>query len=158
MHKPRILALSLSFIAATLLLPTPHADARYEAVQLRKLRQEKANERWSSPSRVTINVHYRVPVIETLGYLAAFYPDSQKLTTIAKRLQPIAAQVHELSGESFHGRSFPPEVQEQCSRLHSELFTAVDEVYGKAVSERIQNYLQEKYKHLTGGLFSTIEG
>lgn len=131
MHKPRILVLGLSFIAATLLLPTPEADARYEAVQLRKVRQEKANERWSSPSRVTINVHYRVPVIETLGYLAAFYPDSGKLLAITERLRPIAAEVSELSGESFRGRSFPPEVQEQCNRLHAELFAAVNEVYGK---------------------------
>lgn len=150
---------SLCLIATALLLgaPLPEADARTEVVRLRQTRQAKAEERWSAPERVTINVHYRVPVVETLGYLAAFYPDNQKLISISERLRPIAAQVNELAGESFHGRSFPPEVREQCDALHADLFKAVDEIYGAAVSQRVQSYLEQKYKTLTSGLFSTIE-
>lgn len=152
LHTIGLLASALLLIATL-----PEASARLETVQLRRARQAKANERWSEPERVTINVHYRVPVIETLGYLAAFYPDNAKLVTISERLRPIAAQVNELAGESFQGRVFPPEVRDQCNALRSELFKAVDEVYGPAASQRIENYLEQKYKKLTTGLFSTIE-
>lgn len=144
-------ALALSLVAL------PEADARAEVVKLRKTRQAKADERWSTPEKVTINVHYRVPVIETLGYLAAFYPDNQKLVAISDRLRPIAAEVNALAGESFQGRAFPAEVQAQCDTLHQQLFTAVNDIYGIDASKRVQAYLEQKYKILTSGLFSTIE-
>lgn len=160
MPKRFIQSRTIGLLASALLLVAtlPETSARMEVVQLRKTRQTKADERWSEPERVTINVHYRVPVIETLGFLAAFYPDDTKLVAISKRLRPIATQVNELAGESFQGRVFPPEVREQCNALRAELFKAVDEVYGPAASQRIETYIEQKYKTLTTGLFSTIEG
>lgn len=160
MSKRPLLFRAAGVLAATLMAVAtlPQADARTEIVKLRQTRQAKADERWSAPEKVTINVHYRVPVVETLGYLAAFYPDNQKLVAISDRLRPVAAQVSELAGESFQGRAFPPEVQQQCDLLRQELFKAVNDIYGAEAVARIEHYLDQKYKMLTSGLFNAIEG
>lgn len=159
MHTKRtwITATGSALCALALTLFAADVHARLETVELRRNRQAKAEERWTSPSRVTINVHYRVPVIEALGYLAAFYPDNQKLITISEQLRPVAEQVQQLSGGSFSGRAFPAEVAEQCTQLRQQLFTAVSNVYGAEVSQQVDDYIKAKYQNLTTGLFSTIE-
>jgi len=119
-------------------------------------RLEQAEERWTEPERVTLNIHYRVPVVETLGYLAAFYDDPQKLTTIAADLRPIAARVETLAGDRFEGRTFPPEVDAECQRLRKDMFDKVSAVYGPNAVKRIESYLDLKYKSVTGGAFSSI--
>ncbi|MEO0793702.1 MAG: hypothetical protein AAFX93_00990 [Verrucomicrobiota bacterium] len=119
-------------------------------------RLEMAEDRWKEPERVTLNIHYRVPVVETLGYLAAFYNDPQKLTTVSADLRPIAARVEALSGDSFEGRSFPPEVNAECQRLRTEMFGYVKEVYGDDAVKRIERYLKLKYDKLTSGPFSPV--
>ncbi|GHB93018.1 hypothetical protein [Cerasicoccus arenae] len=119
-------------------------------------RLEQAETRWQEPERVTLNIHYRVPVVETLGYLAAFYPDMQKLSTISADLRPIAVRVQELSGDRFEGRSFPAEVDAECRKLRDQMFTDVKEVYGQDTVNRIQSYLEIKYGSMTFGSFSEI--
>lgn len=119
-------------------------------------RLEQAETRWTEPEKVTLNIHYRVPVVETLGYLAAFYSDPQKLSTIAADLRPIAARVETLSGDRFEGRTFPPEVDAECQRLRKQMFAEVSEVYGPDAVKRIESYLRLKYSSLTGGPFSSV--
>lgn len=119
-------------------------------------RLEQAENRWQEPERVTLNIHYRVPVVETLGYLAAFYPDNQKLSTIAAELRPIAVRVEDLSGDRFEGRSFPAEVDAECRKLRDQMFASVKEVYGQDTVNRIESYLNIKYGTLTSGSFSEI--
>ncbi len=114
-------------------------------------RLDEAETRWQEPERVTLNIHYRVPVVETLGYLAAFYPDNQKLSTITAELRPIAVRVEALSGDRFEGRSFPAEVDAECRKLRDQMFTSVKEVYGQDAVNRIENYLKIKY-----GSFSNL--
>ncbi len=119
-------------------------------------RIETAENRWTAPERVTLNIHYRVPVIETLGYLAAFYPNSQKLTMIAAELQPIAKRVEALAGDSYEGRSFPPEVETECDKLRAEMFADVKAIYGQDAVNRIEAYLKTKYASMTGGFLNEI--
>jgi len=119
-------------------------------------RLEQADQRWVQPEKVTLNIHYRVPVVETLGYLAAFYQDPQKLTTIAAELRPIATRVETLSGDRFEGRSFPPEVDAECRKLRTEMFQKVAQIYGPTAVNLIESYLRLKYDSLTGGPFSTL--
>lgn len=119
-------------------------------------RVDTAEERYSSPESITLNIHYRVPVVETLGYLAAFDADTQKLTLVASELRPIAARVQDLTGDSFEGREFPPEIDAECQRLRTEMFAHVRDIYGAEMVTRIDRYLKLKYDKLTGGVFSSI--
>lgn len=119
-------------------------------------RLEDAETRWQEPERVTLNIHYRVPVVETLGYLAAFYPDNQKLSTVVAELRPIAVRVEALSGDRFEGRSFPAEVDAECRKLRDQMFATVKEVYGQDTVLRLENYLKIKYGTLTSGSFNSI--
>lgn len=119
-------------------------------------RIEEAETRWQEPERITLNIHYRVPVVETLGYLAAFYPDQKKLSTITADLRPIAVRVQELSGDRFEGRTFPPTVDAECNKLREQMFADVKSVYGQDTVNRIQSYLEVKYGKLTTGSFSEI--
>ena len=119
-------------------------------------RIEIADNRFNAPERVTLNVQYRVPVVETLGYLAAFYPDSQKLMTISQKLRPIANRVEELSGDSFEGRTFPADVDAECKQLRQQMMADVKAVYGQEAVTRIESYIERKYGSLSTGLFGDL--
>ncbi|WP_309385931.1 hypothetical protein [Cerasicoccus frondis] len=119
-------------------------------------RIETAENRWTAPERVTLNIHYRVPVVETLGYLAAFYPNDQKLVQITNELRPIATRVQDLAGDRFEGRTFPPTVDAECQKLRSEMFADVKAIYGQDAVTRIENYLELKYGTMTGGFLNEI--
>lgn len=124
-------------------------------VQRRQDRWEYADQQWTAPEKVTLNVHYRVPVIEVLGYLAVNYDDTQKLDTIVTKLRPIANRVKELAGDSYEGRTFPPELKTETQKLRTQMFDDVTAVYGAQVTQTIESYLERKYKSLSG-VFSPL--
>lgn len=157
LSRPRKLLPIALCAFSVLTLAASLADARVEVVNRRTERVKRAETRWEEPQKVMINVHYRVPVIEALGYLAATNDDNTRLVEIANRLRPIAKRVNELSGESFHGRQFPPEVRNECDQMHTALFSDIEKVYGKHTVEKVQAYLDNKYSLLTDGLFSPIQ-
>lgn len=142
----------LTAISTTQLLAAPSMFKERRRMD----RLETAETRWQEPERVTLNIHYRVPVVETLGYLAAFYPDAQKLSTITADLRPIAVRVQDLAGDRFEGRSFPAEVDAECRKLRDQMFQDVKDVYGQDTVNRIQNYLNLKYSSMSYGAFSDI--
>ncbi|WOO39825.1 hypothetical protein [Rubellicoccus peritrichatus] len=130
-------------------------EAKKDLVQKRAKRIEFAEEQWQRPDKVTLNVHYRVPVIEVLGYLAANYDDPQKLNTIVDKLRPISNRVKTLSGDKFEGRSFPATLQAETEKLRSQMMSDVTAVYGSATTQKIESYLELKYRSL-GGLFGPL--
>lgn len=147
--------LSLVCIATTFAF-LPPVWAKKDIVQRRHQRIAFAEEQWQQPERVTLNVHYRVPVIEVLGFLAANYNDSRKLDTIATQLRPIAARVNELSGDTFEGRSFPANLEVETAQLREQMMNDVTRIYGAETTRRIEAYLDKKYHYLRSGIFGPL--
>ena len=114
--------------------------------QRRSKRLKFAETQWQSPERVMINVHYRVPIYEVLGYLAANIDDNQKLIAIANRLRPIAQRVNTLSDDRFEGRRFPQAVEKETQEMRRTMFTDVEQIYGKQVVSQLKAYLRQWQK------------
>lgn len=148
MNTYRLLPFLLAICVATPVF------AAKDLVQRRKERIEFAEEQWSSPEKVTLNVHYRVPVIEVLGYLAANYDDPQRLNTIASKLRPIANRVKELAGDTYEGRTFPAGLKAETERMRTQMMNDVTAVYGSKVTQTVESYLERKYSSLDTGIFS----
>jgi len=124
--------------------------AKKDIVQQRQKRLEFAETQWQQPEKVTLNVHYRVPVIEVLGYLAANYDNMQKLDQIVLKLRPIAKRVRELSGDTFEGRTFPPELKVETQQLRNAMMADVTAIYGSGVTQQLEAYLDQKYSSMRG--------
>ena len=139
--KILIYSLSLALAGGQLL-------ANKAIVQRRIERLEFVETQWENPERVMINIHYRVPVYDTLGYLAANYSDDEKLIEISDQLRSIAKRVNELSGEQFKGRNFPPEVTDETQQLRAQLFADVSSVYGQKVLQNVKAYIKSKNEAL----------
>lgn len=149
-HRLKIIATALLICAV--LSPL---EAKKDIVQKRAKRIEFAEEQWQRPDKVTLNIHYRVPVIEVLGYLAANYDDPQKLNAIVDKLRPISNRIKDLSGDRFEGRTFPATLKAETEKLRSEMMSDVTAVYGSATTQKIEDYLELKYRSL-GGLFGPL--
>ncbi len=132
--------------------------ANKNLVQRRVKRLQFAVTQWQSTERVMINVHYRVPVYETLGYLAANIDDDKKLVAIAQRLRPIAKRVNELSDDHFEGRSFPKNVEAETQDLAKKMFSDVQDVYGQQVEGQLKAYLTNWQKAFSGDGFFGMFG
>ncbi len=149
----KVKTLVLFVLALGFLTP---AFAAKNLVQRRQERIEYAEKQWTAPEKVTLNVHYRVPVIEVLGYLAANYDDNQKLDTIVTKLRPIATRVKQLAGDSYEGRTFPVELKTETQKLRTQMFNDVTAVYGSQVTQAVESYLERKYDSLNNGIFSPL--
>ncbi len=104
--------------------------------------QEDAAEIWSA-QKVLANLEARVPVITTLGYLAAFDAGADKFEQLKKRLQPVAAEIATFSQQKIYvGTRFPDAPKERLAQLKKTLCDAVAELYGEAALKEVQAYAQ----------------
>lgn len=114
----------------------------YEQVQ-----EEQKNREWTAPE-VEINVQARVPVVDTIGYLAMNYDEPERLNRIIAQLRPIAKQVRELSGGEFRGETFPADVEVQLDKLRRQMMADVTTIYGSRVTQQLEAFLKQKYDSL----------
>ncbi len=149
----RLLSALLAVLCAT---PVVDAGKKDHINRRRQETYEESRERFQDEKRVSLNVHYRVPVIETLGFLAANEEDTDKLLSIVERVRPIADRVRVLSGNTFEGRRFPADVSDELDAMRARLMDTVLVIYGKDTHASLEAYLTQKYDYLTQGLFSPI--
>lgn len=138
------------FIGLVIALTSTPLVAKKDLVGQRQKRLEFAETQWQKPEKVTLNVHYRVPVIETIGYLAVNYDDPHKLNQLVTELRPVSRRVTALSGDTFEGRSFPPELETETAKLRSSMMSDVAAIYGKQAVSKLEAYLDQKYSHMRG--------
>lgn len=134
-------------------------DSLYAKKDLVKRRQERlamADAPWSEP-KVTINVHHRVAIYDTLGYLAASYDEPGKFAQLLQRVRPIADKVNRLSQGSLSGRSFPQSLAAELRADEGAMFAAVKEIYGNAILVELRNYLDKKQAAMNTGILGLIE-
>lgn len=127
-----------------------------DLVQNRQQRLDRETNRMQEAPRVTINVHYRVPVVEAYGYFAAYHDDTDKLNELLTRLQPVSKRVIELAGQTFSGRDFPPSVDQEMQQLRDQLDTTIIEIYGDAIFRDFVTYLEARFYYLDRGVFGPI--
>jgi len=151
LNKSKILvgALAVVFVQLAFL---PGAYAAKDMKKLHEMRREYENREWSEPE-VILNVNVRVPVVDTVGYLAVFYNEPQRFNQLLSKMRPIMKRVDELSGGDFSGNSFPAQVEVELDKLRNQMFADVQALYGQDALNRLKTYLDNKYSSLDRGLF-----
>ncbi|MBC2593123.1 hypothetical protein H5P28_02500 [Ruficoccus amylovorans] len=117
-----------------------------------RTRWEYENQEWSEP-KVMLNVQYRVPVIDTIGYLAVNFNEPQRLNQLLAKIRPIQSRVMELSQGTFQGRSFPAETETELDKLRTQMMSDVSAIYGDAATKQVEAYLSQKYSLADAGPF-----
>ncbi len=147
----KLLAL-LGAVLAFDLVMAPGVLAGPRPVDAHQKRWEYEEREWSEP-KVVLNVQYRVPVIDTVGYLAVRYNEPQRLTQLVAKLRPIVTRTDELSEGTFQGRSFPAEVEVELDQLRKQMMDAVTTIYGAQATQQVEAYLAQKYALANAGIF-----
>lgn len=143
-------------LALLVLMLQENLHAAKDLVGRRQERLKKADAPWSEP-KIVINVHHRIPVYDSLGFLAANYDEPQKFEQLLVKVRPIATKVKTLSGGSLQGRSFPQSLDKELRNDRQVMFTAVREIYGASVLRELQSYLEKKQGAHSTGILGLIE-
>lgn len=130
--------------------------AKRDLVQRRQERLAKAEAPWSEP-KVTINVHYRLPIYDALGFLAANYDDTTQFNELLTQVRPLANKVKDLTAGSLQGRSFPESLDKQLRADLQTLFAHVEDIYGANALHELKDYLEQKQAATNTGLLGLIE-
>ncbi len=129
------------------------AFAAKNMVKHHRERWEYENREWTAPE-VILNVNIRVPVVDTVGYLAVFYNEPQRFNQLVAKMRPIMTRVNELSDGTFKGHSFPAETEAELDKLRGQMFADVQSLYGDEALSRLKEYLGSKYGSIdSSGLF-----
>ena len=147
----KFLALLGAVLALDIAL-APGLLAGPRVIDAHRKRWEYEDQEWSEP-KVTLNVQYRVPVIDTIGYLAVNYNEPQRLNQLLTKVRPISQRVTQLSEGTFQGRSFPAEVETELDALRKEMMDDVTAIYGASVTQKLEAFLKEKYSAVNNGIF-----
>ena len=147
-----ILILSVIFIDT---VATQGLFAAKNRLEMHRRRWEYEEREWSAP-KVELNVQYRVPVVDTIGFLAVNYDEPEKLNRLLVQVRPISRKVAEMSGGTFQGGTFPAEVEAELGVLRKQMMSDVTAIYGQAVTNRLEAFLKQKYGALSSGLFGPI--
>ncbi|MGE9293164.1 hypothetical protein [Ruficoccus sp. ZRK36] len=149
-HTRKLLALCgavLAFNALTVsgLLAGPRP------IDAHRDRWEYEDREWTEP-KVELNVQYRVPVVDTIGFLAVNYNEPQRLNQLLVKVRPISQRVTDLSEGTFQGRKFPAEVEVELDKLRTQMMEDVTAIYGAGVTQKVEAFLAQKYGALKGGI------
>lgn len=151
-RNPKLILVLLAALSAWAVLPAPPPASSAGRVQNRIDRLGHSEQKRQEQGRVTLNVHYEVPVVDALGYLAASYEDPDRLVEVSSRLRPIVDRVRQISGMDFEGRRYQASLKRELTSLRAEMMDTILVVYGTDAIGGLERYLTRKYLHLRDGL------
>ncbi|MDP0496446.1 MAG: hypothetical protein Q7Q73_09590 [Verrucomicrobiota bacterium JB024] len=151
LHSLKHLALLGAVLSLDIAL-APGLLAGPRVIDAHRARWEYEEQEWSEP-KVELNVQYRVPVVDTIGYLAVNYNEPQRLNQLLTKVRPISQRVADLSEGTFQGRKFPAEVEVELDKLRQQMMADVTAIYGADVTKKLEAFLAQKYGALDQGLF-----
>lgn len=143
-------------LLAALMLPVEATNKSSMVVQRRAERVDQSQEyiqkmevleteTWAQ-DKIDANLRRQVPVADVLGYLALHEGVNGKLETFRQQIAPVVKELETLAANrsQFVGMGFPAKVRRATDKLRSQLYGAIDEVYGSGVRQKVRAYLQDQ--------------
>ncbi|MGF1485268.1 MAG: hypothetical protein ACFBZ8_12995 [Opitutales bacterium] len=117
---------------------------RLETVEETQKEEKRIETETWADERIRLNLRYRVPVIEAVGFCALLPPANQDFPAFLEAARAIDAELELLATQhTYVGRDLPPAVERRTDALRQTLYAAVETHFGGGARQDFVEHLRQ---------------